>query len=141
MLIPACTCKSLNADVDRGVKRCSWVGKAGDVSMFMRYFSTQLSSTPCSLKTVHRYFLEVPGSGRVKQEIFLTSVPVRFITNSGRPLPQLKYWFGTVLDKFRCTGSKNKYKFIQSLLNLSLDPRHRPLVILRKCLAAYWWTY
>jgi hypothetical protein len=61
---------------------------------------------------VHRYIPEVPGSGRVKQEIFLTLVPVRFITNSGRPLTQLKYWSGTFLDKFRCAGPKNKYKFI-----------------------------
>ena len=37
---PSAVCRSLNADVDRGVKRCSGVGKAGAVSIFKRYFST-----------------------------------------------------------------------------------------------------
>jgi hypothetical protein len=39
-------CRSLNADVDRVVKRCNGVGKAGAVSIFKRYFFAQLSSTP-----------------------------------------------------------------------------------------------
>ena len=47
-------CRSLNADVDRGVKRCRGVGEAGAVSMFKRYFFAQLGSTPCSSKTVDR---------------------------------------------------------------------------------------
>jgi hypothetical protein len=64
LLIPAC--RSLNVDVDRGVKRCRGVGKAGAVSMFKRYFSAQLGSTPCSSKTVNRYFPKVPRPGRVK---------------------------------------------------------------------------
>jgi hypothetical protein len=59
-------CRSLNADVDRGVKRCSGVGTAGAVSMFKRYFSAQLGSTPRSSKTVDRYFPKVPGPGRLK---------------------------------------------------------------------------
>ena len=39
-------CRSLNADVDRGVKRCRGVGKAGAVSMFKRYSFAQMSATP-----------------------------------------------------------------------------------------------
>jgi len=44
----AALCRSLTADVDKWVKRCSGVDKAGVVSMFNRYFSAQQSSTPCN---------------------------------------------------------------------------------------------